>query len=52
LGTGEAFDLRPDYISDVIRKSGVKTVGFQLPEGLKRKGAKLEIQFSNVQLSK
>ena len=41
LGISEAFDLRPDYIIDVIRKSGAKTVGFQFPEGLKRKGAEL-----------
>ena len=41
LGISEAFDLRPDYIIGVIRKLGAKTVGFQFPEGLKRKGAEL-----------
>ncbi len=41
LGISEAFDLRPDYIISVIRKSGAKTIGFQFPEGLKRKGAEL-----------
>ncbi|MGB9927343.1 MAG: diphthamide biosynthesis enzyme Dph2 [Methanosarcina sp.] len=41
LGISEAFDLRPDYIISVIRKLGVKKVGFQFPEGLKRKGPEL-----------
>lgn len=41
LGISDAFDLRHEYIIDVIRKSGAKTVGFQFPEGLKRKGAEL-----------
>lgn len=41
LGISDAFDLRKEYIIDVIRKSGAKTVGFQFPEGLKRKGAEL-----------
>jgi 2-(3-amino-3-carboxypropyl)histidine synthase len=41
LGISDAFDLRHDYIIDVIRKSGAKIVGFQFPEGLKRKGAEL-----------
>jgi 2-(3-amino-3-carboxypropyl)histidine synthase len=41
LGINEAFDLRQDYIIDVIRKSSAKTVGFQFPEGLKRKGSEL-----------
>lgn len=38
LGMNEAFDLRPDYIINVIKKTGAKIVGFQFPEGLKRKG--------------
>jgi 2-(3-amino-3-carboxypropyl)histidine synthase len=37
----EAFDLRSDYIISLINKLGAKTVGFQFPEGLKRKGAEL-----------
>ncbi len=41
LGTIEAFDLRPDYIISVIKKLGAKIVGFQFPEGLKRKGPEL-----------
>lgn len=41
LGINEAFDLRPGYIISVIRKSGAKIVGFQFPEGLKRKGPEL-----------
>jgi 2-(3-amino-3-carboxypropyl)histidine synthase len=41
LGINEAFDLRNDYIVDVIKKSGAKIVGFQFPEGLKRKGLEL-----------
>lgn len=41
LETSDAFDLRPDYIISVINKLGAKTVGFQFPEGLKRKGPKL-----------
>jgi len=41
LGTSEAFDLRPDYIISVINKLGAKIVGFQFPEGLKRKGSEL-----------
>ncbi|HET8689642.1 MAG TPA: diphthamide synthesis protein, partial [Methanosarcina sp.] len=41
LGTSDAFDLRPDYIISVIKKLGAKTVGFQFPEGLKRKGPEL-----------
>lgn len=41
LGTSDAFDLRPDYIISVINKLGAKIVGFQFPEGLKRKGPEL-----------
>jgi 2-(3-amino-3-carboxypropyl)histidine synthase len=41
LGMNEAFDLRPDYIINVIKKTGAKIVGFQFPEGLKRKGPEL-----------
>jgi 2-(3-amino-3-carboxypropyl)histidine synthase len=41
LGTIAAFDLRPDYIISVIKKLGAKIVGFQFPEGLKRKGPEL-----------
>jgi 2-(3-amino-3-carboxypropyl)histidine synthase len=41
LGMKEAFDLRPDYIINVIKKTGAKIVGFQFPEGLKRKGPEL-----------
>ena len=41
LGTSDAFDLRPDYIISIINKLGAKTVGFQFPEGLKRKGPEL-----------
>lgn len=41
LGIAEAFDLRADYIIDVIKKSGARSVGFQFPEGLKRKGPEL-----------
>lgn len=41
LGTNNAFDLRPDYIISVINKLGAKIVGFQFPEGLKRKGPEL-----------
>ena len=41
LGISEAFDLQLDYIIRVIKVSEAKTVGFQFPEGLKRKGAKL-----------
>ncbi|MFY9201774.1 MAG: diphthamide synthesis protein, partial [Methanosarcina flavescens] len=41
LGTSDAFDLRPDYIISVIKKLEAKTVGFQFPEGLKRKGPEL-----------
>lgn len=37
----ETFDLQPDYIISVIRVSEPRTVGFQFPEGLKRKGAEL-----------
>lgn len=41
LGMNEAFDLKPDYIINVIKKTGAKIVGFQFPEGLKRKGPEL-----------
>lgn len=41
LGISEAFDLQPDYIISVIKVSEARTVGFQFPEGLKRKGAEL-----------
>ncbi|MCQ1536059.1 diphthamide biosynthesis enzyme Dph2 [Methanosarcina sp. KYL-1] len=41
LGISEAFDLRLDYLIDVVRKTGAKLVGFQFPEGLKRKGPEL-----------
>lgn len=41
LGMNEAFDLKPDYIINVIKKTGAKFVGFQFPEGLKRKGPEL-----------
>jgi 2-(3-amino-3-carboxypropyl)histidine synthase len=41
LEISETFDLRPDYIINVIKKLEAKTVGFQFPEGLKRKGAEL-----------
>lgn len=41
LETSAAFDLMPDYIISVITKLGAKTVGFQFPEGLKRKGPEL-----------
>ena len=41
LGMSDAFDLRPEYIISVIDKLGAKTVGFQFPEGLKRKGPEL-----------
>lgn len=41
LGISEAFDLRPEYIINTIKKTGAKKVGFQFPEGLKRKGAEL-----------
>jgi 2-(3-amino-3-carboxypropyl)histidine synthase len=41
LGISEAFDLRPDYIITVIKKSGANVVGFQFPEGLKRKGTEI-----------
>jgi 2-(3-amino-3-carboxypropyl)histidine synthase len=41
LGISEAFDLRYDYIVDMIKKTGAKAVGFQFPEGLKRKGLEL-----------
>ena len=41
LGINEAFDLRSDYIISAIKKLGVKKVGFQFPEGLKRKGPEL-----------
>ncbi|WP_292371826.1 diphthamide biosynthesis enzyme Dph2 [Methanosarcina sp. UBA411] len=41
LGMSDAFDLRPEYIISVIDKLGAKTVGFQFPEGLKRKSPEL-----------
>lgn len=41
LGISEAFDLRPDYIISVIKDTRAKLVGFQFPEGLKRKGPEL-----------
>ncbi len=41
LGISEAFDLRPDYIISVIRDTKARLVGFQFPEGLKRKGPEL-----------
>jgi 2-(3-amino-3-carboxypropyl)histidine synthase len=41
LGISETFDLKPDYIISVINVSEARTVGFQFPEGLKRKGAEL-----------
>ena len=41
LGISEAFDLRPNYIINIIHQSGAKIVGFQLPEGLKKKGVEL-----------
>lgn len=41
LETSAAFDLMPDYIISVINKLGAKIVGFQFPEGLKRKGPEL-----------
>ena len=37
----EAFDFRLDYLIDVVRDTGAKVVGFQFPEGLKRKGPEL-----------
>jgi len=40
-GLSEAFDFRAEYIISVIRKTGAKVVGFQFPEGLKRKGPEL-----------
>ena len=42
LGISEAFDLRPNYIINIIHQSGAKIVGFQLPEGLKKKGAEIQ----------
>lgn len=41
LGISEAFDLRPDYIISVIKDTKARLVGFQFPEGLKRKGPEL-----------
>jgi 2-(3-amino-3-carboxypropyl)histidine synthase len=41
LGISEAFDLQQDYIISVIKVSEARTVGFQFPEGLKRKGTEL-----------
>ncbi|MDI9395770.1 MAG: diphthamide biosynthesis enzyme Dph2 [Euryarchaeota archaeon] len=37
----EAFDLRPDYIIGVIKDTKARIVGFQFPEGLKRKGPEI-----------
>lgn len=37
LGLSEVFDFRLDYLIELIRKTDAKLVGFQLPEGLKRK---------------
>lgn len=41
LGISDAFDFRFDYLVGVIRDTGAKVVGFQFPEGLKRKGPEL-----------
>jgi len=41
LGISEAFDLRPAYIISVIKDTKARLVGFQFPEGLKRKGPEL-----------
>lgn len=40
-GKRDAFDFRAEYIIKVIQKTGAKVVGFQFPEGLKRKGLSL-----------
>jgi len=48
LETSAAFDLMPDYIISVITKLGAKTVGFQFPEGLKRKGPELAKKVEEV----
>lgn len=41
LGLSEAFDFRLDDLIELVRKTDAKLVGFQLPEGLKRKAPEL-----------
>jgi len=49
LGIREAFDLRPNYIIHIIHKAGAKIVGFQLPEGLKRRDSNWQKKLKNLQ---